>query len=279
MKDPAFLFYSKDFYEGTRMMLPEERACYVDLLIYQHQNGTIPNDTRRLLMYCSGCTEQTIKDVLNQKFNQMVDGWLNVRLAEEIAKRSTNKPKKTAAACFAGLISRSKLNKKQQEKIKKLFIMDDFIKENGEVIKDENLIKSKVREWFKKMVNQMVNNKANANANEDGNVIKNENVDVEIYPTFDDFWNEYDKKVGRKEKIKAKWEKLSQQTKEAIMIYIPNYKQAQPNKQYRKNPETFLNNQSWKDEIISNGNRNTSYAKSDSDIKSEVNHAVDELLG
>jgi len=35
MKDPAFLFYSKDFYEGTRTMLPEERACYIDLMIYQ----------------------------------------------------------------------------------------------------------------------------------------------------------------------------------------------------------------------------------------------------
>ena len=32
MKDPAFLFYSKDFYEGTRTMLPEERACYIDLM-------------------------------------------------------------------------------------------------------------------------------------------------------------------------------------------------------------------------------------------------------
>ena len=49
-KDPAFLLYSKDFYEGTRMMLPEERACYVDLMIYQHQNGGfIPNDVRRII--------------------------------------------------------------------------------------------------------------------------------------------------------------------------------------------------------------------------------------
>ena len=39
MKDPAFLFYSKDFYEGTRTMLPEERACYIDLMIYQHQTA------------------------------------------------------------------------------------------------------------------------------------------------------------------------------------------------------------------------------------------------
>ncbi|MFC5046325.1 DUF1376 domain-containing protein [Aquimarina hainanensis] len=176
-KDPAFLFYSKDFYEGTRMMLPEERACYIDLIIYQHQNGIIPNDTKRLVMYCSGCSEQTIISVLNQKFKQMVNGWLNERLDEEISKRSTSKPKKAASACFAGLISRSNLNKKDKEKIKKMFVMDDFIKENDEVIKDETLIKSRVREWFKELVNQMVNNKANVNVNAIENENENENKD------------------------------------------------------------------------------------------------------
>ena len=30
-KDPAFLFYSQDFYAGTRTMLPEERACWAHL--------------------------------------------------------------------------------------------------------------------------------------------------------------------------------------------------------------------------------------------------------
>ena len=34
------------------------------------------------------------------------------------------------------------------------------------------------------------------------------------------------------------------------MEHIPKYKQAQPDKKFRKNPETFLNNKSWNDEII-----------------------------
>ncbi|WP_431129671.1 hypothetical protein [Flagellimonas flava] len=69
-------------------------------------------------------------------------------------------------------------------------------------------------------------------------------------PTFEDFWNAYDKKVGKKSKIEAKWNKLSLGTKLKIMDYIPKYKEAQPNKKYRKNPETFFNNDSWEDEII-----------------------------
>lgn len=71
-----------------------------------------------------------------------------------------------------------------------------------------------------------------------------------IWPTFEDFWHEYDKKVGRP-KAEQKWNNLSQVEKEKIMHYIPLYKNAQPDKQYRKNPESFFNNKIWNDEIIS----------------------------
>ena len=75
MKDPAFLFYSKDFYEGTRMMLPEERACYMDLLVYQHQNGSIPTDLKRVLMYCNGVDLATLEATLEAKFELVDEGW------------------------------------------------------------------------------------------------------------------------------------------------------------------------------------------------------------
>ena len=64
------------------------------------------------------------------------------------------------------------------------------------------------------------------------------------------FWNMYDKKVGLKEKIEKKWNKLSDDDKKKIFEYIPKYKESQPDKQYRKNPDTFLNNKSWNDELI-----------------------------
>ncbi len=79
---------------------------------------------------------------------------------------------------------------------------------------------------------------------------------LDIYPTFNDFWNLYDKKVGRPQ-CEKKWSKLSQKEKEQSMDYIPVYIKSQPNKQYRKNPETFLNQKSWNDEIINNGQTGT----------------------
>lgn len=67
---------------------------------------------------------------------------------------------------------------------------------------------------------------------------------------FECFWNDYDKKVGDKEKIKAKFLKLPTKEQMEIFNHIPKYKESQPNKKYRKNPETYLNNKGWLDEII-----------------------------
>ena len=72
----------------------------------------------------------------------------------------------------------------------------------------------------------------------------------EKYP-FDTFWSLYDKKVDR-DKCLKKWDKLNESDKEKIIEHIPKYKQAQPEKLYRKNPATYLNNNSWNDEIINN---------------------------
>ena len=93
MKDPAFLFYSQDFYSGTRLMLPNERACYIDLLIYQHQNNFIPNDLDRVLMFCSGINKATLKATLKAKFKKSDSGWYNERLKNIIIERKEFKNK------------------------------------------------------------------------------------------------------------------------------------------------------------------------------------------
>jgi len=83
--------------------------------------------------------------------------------------------------------------------------------------------------------------------------IESEKVNV----PFDSFWDLYDKKVGEKGKLFKKWLKLSDDERVKIIEHIPQYKLAQPDKKYRKNPETYLNNKSWNDEIINaNGTKN-----------------------
>lgn len=68
--------------------------------------------------------------------------------------------------------------------------------------------------------------------------------------TFEVAWNLYQKKVGPKDKLKTKWNKLPLRDRKAAIEYIPLYIQSQPDKQYRKNFQTFLNQRGWEDEII-----------------------------
>lgn len=87
--------------------------------------------------------------------------------------------------------------------------------------------------------------------NNDTNNTNNNNTNKTINIEFNSFWNLYEKKVGLRSKVEKKWCNLTDKDKQAIMDYIPKYKKAQPDKKFRKNPETFFNNRSWEDEIVS----------------------------
>ena len=66
---------------------------------------------------------------------------------------------------------------------------------------------------------------------------------------FQDFWDLYDKKIDR-DKAYKKFCKLSKKDIAAIMIHIPKYKISQPIKKYRKDPCTYLNNNSRENEVV-----------------------------
>lgn len=76
--------------------------------------------------------------------------------------------------------------------------------------------------------------------------IKNININID----FDIFWDLYDKKVGDKVKLKKKWDSLTDKERETAITHIPLYKKSKPDKQFRKDPQTYLNNKSFNDEII-----------------------------
>lgn len=73
--------------------------------------------------------------------------------------------------------------------------------------------------------------------------------DLDLWPSFEDFWNKYDKKQDRP-KCEKKWEKINQEAREKIMLHLEDYILSTPDKQYRKNPLTYLNNNSWENEIV-----------------------------
>jgi len=115
----------------------------------------------------------------------------------------------------------------------------EWIKKDFEYVKEKfDLLKAKIQ----------ANPKPNSE-NESDSVIEGVNI------SFNLFWDTYDKKIGKRSKLESKWNKLKDTDRELIMEYIPRYKKNTPDKQFRKNPEVFLNNESWNDELVERTNQ------------------------
>lgn len=91
------------------------------------------------------------------------------------------------------------------------------------------------------------------NAQDNNTVISNTiiNTNKQINIPFSEWWDLYDKKVGDKTKLEKKWNNLSANERQKAIDHTTLYRFTQRDKQYRKNPETYLNNKSFNDEIIS----------------------------
>jgi hypothetical protein len=66
--------------------------------------------------------------------------------------------------------------------------------------------------------------------------------------SFNVFWDLYDKKE-QKDSCEKKWNALDLATQEKIILVLPDYVKWKNEKQYRPNPQTFLNQKRWLDEI------------------------------
>lgn len=239
--DPAFLFYSKDFYEGTRTMLPDERACYIDLMIYQHQHGTIPLDLKRVLLYCNGINEATLEATLKAKFVATLDGYINLKLESVISERSEFSNKQSVNGTVGQFFKKAKalLPKKDYLTLREL-LSDNTNNQTFELIDGKEIDKAMLEAMLIALLKHL----------ESEDEIQDEIIDKEkLSIEFEKFWNIYNKKVGDKEKLLAKWSKIKDEDKTKIFETLPRYV-ASTEKQFRKNPETYLNNHSWNDEII-----------------------------
>jgi uncharacterized protein YdaU (DUF1376 family) len=67
--------------------------------------------------------------------------------------------------------------------------------------------------------------------------------------TFIKFWEMYDKPT-EKQSCKLKWFQLSEGEPELIFERLPAYVAATPERQFRKNPLTYLNRKIWLDEMV-----------------------------
>lgn len=66
---------------------------------------------------------------------------------------------------------------------------------------------------------------------------------------FETWWEAYDKRIDRKA-CEPKWNKLTNEQRQAALTHTGRYVIDTPNPQYRKNPETYLNRESWNNEPL-----------------------------
>jgi uncharacterized phage protein (TIGR02220 family) len=163
-KDPAFLMYSKDWIEGTAEYMPDEKGIYIDLLCYQHQKGSLPNDIKRLSRLVRLSEDEFIKiwDIISEKFEQIDDRLVNQKLNRVMTERSIKGKKNTITGTFAALLRKSNLSKKDYNYVRSCFNVSDF-----EHLERER-ITERLTEWYKECLKSIAN--ANANANEDNNI-------------------------------------------------------------------------------------------------------------
>jgi hypothetical protein len=80
-KDPAFLFYSQDFYVGTAFLTHTQVGKYIRLICAQHQHGRLNEE--RVIQICGDLDEAVL-----EKFQKDENGfYYNIRLETEIQKR------------------------------------------------------------------------------------------------------------------------------------------------------------------------------------------------
>lgn len=228
-----FQLHIKDFSNASRHLSDAEELIHFRALTWYYSNEKpLPLDKTKIYRLLRATTKKmkiAVDSVLEDFFIEEEDGFHQSRCDREIAEYHN----KLVKASLAGKASAEARRKSGGSKA-------NFQLENNECLTDvEHIDKHKVNEYSTD-VQPTINHQPKTN---------NHSINI----SFNEFWDLYDKKVGNKNKIELKWKRLSDAERIAIMQHIPLYKNAQPNKQYRKNPESYLNDRSWNDEIIHQG--------------------------
>lgn len=113
-------------------------------------------------------------------------------------------------------------------------------------------------------INRWGNGEANRGAIGEGNAKKRKEKEIKgkeikeskvniLDNQFEEWWNRYDKKRS-KEKAKIKWDILTNKEKQLALNVVDEYVNSTPDKNWRKDPTTYLTNKSFNDEIIIRNN-------------------------
>lgn len=175
MKDPAFLFYSKDWITGTSEMLPEEKGIYIDLLCYQHQNGDLPTDTKRLAKIVGMAEIDFLKlwETVGKKFTLEQDRLINIKLKEVMSDRADKGNTNRIIGVFSQVLRKADLSKKEYNFVRKEFKVEEFKQIDSERLSE------RISEWLSIRLKSIGNGNEDVNGNEDD---INKEEEIKLHP-------------------------------------------------------------------------------------------------
>lgn len=171
-KDPAFLFYSKDWIEGTAELMPNEKGVFVDLLAHQHQKKGLPTDINRLARLVGLSFEEFEKIwvIIGDKFEEFEGRLFNKKLLKVMDSRSEKGKKNTIIGIFSGILRKEKPSEKEYTFVKNSFNYEEFMRFDSERIYE------RIYEWYRERLKSIEN--ANENNNSNNNTDSIDNTDI-----------------------------------------------------------------------------------------------------
>ena len=145
---------------------------------------------------------------------------------------------------------------KQMEDFNVFSRRDDGAIYSRKMVRDEEIrrIKSEAgkigmdKRYNKTVITHDITKSITNTENEDENEIE-DRITKSLIVTFENFWDLYDKNVGQI-KCETLWMQISNEERIECINKLPEYIKSTPDKQYRKDPEKYLKEKAWRNEII-----------------------------
>jgi len=304
MKDPAILFYSKDWLEGTADMFPEEKGVYFDLLMHQHQKGYLPNDAKRLARLV-GLSREEFDKVwagISRKFiahPSQTDALINRRMDLESSQRGVYKKRQSTSAIVGNWFKYSEFIKKSTADTI-AFIKKEI---DYDYLNSSNFSSEEIHKYLIN-ISQTVADRSHiangdVNANEDVNknaiAIKKKRPVQEIdFAQVGEIFNTVCKDLPpvekisdtRKSAIKARAKEYGLEAIGTVFLEVSksNFLNGDNDRGWRADfdwimkPANFLKIKEGKYKSTENVNRTNSNSKSDSEIKSAIHSAASKFF-
>jgi len=217
-----FQFHIGDYYRRTKYLTDTEDLIYRRLLDqYYLTERPLLLDIKRLSRFIGMADQQHyVKSILEDFFTETTDGFVNKTADAEIIKyrhRAEN-------------------------------ARDNGRKGGRPLLKNNPVGSQRVPSGVPKPNPTLTQCKPDAKLTNNHKPITSIKKTSSIDTRFDEFWEGYDKKVDRK-KTMAKWARLNKGEIDKIFTVLTDYVKSKPDRQYRKNPLSWLNGEGWNDEI------------------------------